>query len=147
MSKYQIREALIDDLLDIVRLEKQYAIDEYSSDLIASTFNYDYYHTYVILIDNKIVGYVSATIILDECNLIKIIIDTSYRKKGFGKLLLNYLLTVCKKNNVSKIFLEVRKDNDAAKMFYKDFGFIKESERPGYYDGIDAEIFWYYIND
>ena len=68
-------------------------------------------------------------------------------KKGFGKILLNHLIDECKKKNANKIFLEVRKDNEIAKMFYKNFGFRKESERIGYYDGVDAEIFWYYIND
>ena len=147
MIDYCIREAEISDIEAIVRLENQYGDEVYSSNLIESTFDYDYYHTYVILVDNKVIGYISATIILDECNLLKIIIDKEYRKNGFGRELLGFLVDRCKSLSVNRIFLEVRKDNDVAKMFYENFGFRKESERPGYYDGVDAEIFWYYIND
>lgn len=147
MTKYQICKASIEYLEDIFRLECQYGKEVFSKESISSMFNYDYYHTYVMLIDNKVIGYISATIIIDECNLLKIIIDDKYRKNGYGKILLKYLIEICKNNSVDKIYLEVRKDNLIAKNFYMSFGFKKESERPGYYDGIDAEIFWYYIND
>jgi ribosomal-protein-alanine N-acetyltransferase len=147
MTNISVRIATANDCDDIFSLEEQYGEDVYSKDSIISTFNYDYYYTYLILEDNKVIGYISATIILDECNLLKIIVDKNYRKKGYAKILLNCLIDECKKKNIDKIFLEVRKDNDVAKMFYKSCGFKKESERLGYYNGVDAEIFWYYIND
>lgn len=147
MINYQICEANIDNLNDICRLENQYGKEVYSRESITSMFEYDYYYTYVMLIDNKVIGYISATIIVDECNLLKVIVDKEYRKNGYGKLLLKYLIDICNKNGVDKIYLEVRTDNIIAKNFYKSFGFKKESVRPGYYNGVDAEIFWYYIND
>ena len=147
MNDYIIRLATKDDCLDIERLEKDYGVDVYSMSSILSTFDYDYYHNYVILIDNKVIGYISATIICDECNLIKIIIDKNYRKNGYGRVLLNSLIEKCKENKVNKIFLEVRSDNGVAKKFYQALGFRLESIRSGYYDGVDAEILWYYIND
>ena len=81
MTNCIIREATVDDLESIYQLEEQYGIDIYSKDSIISTFNYDYYYTYLMLIDNKVIGYISASIIFDECNLIKIIIDKNCRKK------------------------------------------------------------------
>ena len=147
MINCEIRSAVKDYCLDIVRLENQYGVDTYSLESIMSTFDYDYYHNYVILIDNKVIGYISATIIYDECNLIKIIVDNDYRNNGYGKLLLNYLIDTCREKKVDKIFLEVRSDTDVAKAFYKTLGFELENIRRGYYDGVDAEIFWYYIND
>jgi len=147
MTNYQICKASVEYLEDILNLENQYGKEVYSKNSIISMFNYDYYHTYIMLIDNKVIGYVSATIIVDECNLLKIIVDKNYQNNGYGKILLKYLVDICKSNAVDKIFLEVRKDNVIAKSFYQNFGFKKESERIGYYDGVDAEIFWYYIND
>ena len=90
---------------------------------------------------------VSATIIIDECNLLKIIVDNNYKKSGIGSQLLKCLISKCVECDTKKIYLEVRKDNLIAKSFYEKHGFQKESERIGYYDGVDAEIFWYYIND
>lgn len=147
MNKITIRLATKDDCIEIMRLENQYGIDVYSMESIMSTFDFDYYHNYVILKGNNVIGYISATIIFDECNLLKIIIDKNYRHKGYGKILLNHLIDYCRKNNVYKIFLEVRSDNNIAKSFYKSLGFQLESSRLGYYNGVDAEIFWYYIND
>ena len=147
MSNVEIRLATRDDCDAMVRLENQYGLDVYSKESINSTFDYDYYHNFVILLDNKVIGYISATIILDECNLIKIIIDSEYRKCGYGRKLLDRLIDKCKECGVTKIFLEVRSDNLVAKAFYKSMGFVTESIRLKYYDGIDAEILWYYIND
>ena len=148
MNNFKIREAKIDDVEDICKLEEQYTIDMYTIDSIKSTFQQDYFHTFVGIKDNKIIGYVSATFIFEECNLIKIIVDKNFRHQGYGELLVNFLIHQCKKNGVNKIFLEVRNDNIIAKSFYSKIGFEKESVRKRYYhDGVDAEIFWYYIND
>ena len=147
MSNVCIRIATKDDCDSILRLENQYGIDVYSESGILSMFDYDYYYVYVLELDNKVIGYISATIIIDECNLIKIIIDNNYRKYGYGKMLLDYLINKCKEKCIDKIYLEVREDNNIAKSFYQKNGFKKESVRTGYYDGVDAEIFWYYIND
>jgi len=147
MIDFYIRESSCEDVDEILALEQQYGIDVYSRESIISTFNYDYYYTFVIVNDNKVIGYISATIIFDECNLLKIIVDQQYRGKGYGKLLVQKLIDICKEKFVNKIYLEVRKDNEVAKSFYSKLGFMKETERSGYYDGVDAEIFGYYIND
>ena len=96
MSNVCIRIATKDDCDSILRLENQYGIDVYSEASILSMFNYDYYYVYVLELDNKVIGYISATIIIDECNLIKIIIDNDYRKCGYGKMLLDYLIDKCR---------------------------------------------------
>ena len=147
MSNVCIRIATKDDCDSILRLENQYGIDVYSESSILSMFNYDYYYVYVLELDNKVIGYISATIIIDECNLIKIIVDNDYRKCGYGKMLLEYLIDKCKEMSIGKIYLEVREDNGVAKSFYQKNRFKRESIRPEYYDGVDAEIFWYYVND
>ena len=100
----------------------------------------------MLKVDQDIVGYISASIIFDECNLIKIVVDSNHRSKGYGKLLVDYLIKYCLSHQVKKIYLEVRADNFVAQKLYNKMGFRKESVRKSYYDNsVDALIYWYYL--
>lgn len=147
MSSFCIREANKNDIETLLKLEESFGSEAYSRDMILDSFDNGYYYNYVIEVDNLIIGYISYTIIFDECNLLKIVIDDNYRMSGYGKKLFESMVLKCKEKEVDKIFLEVRTDNITAKKFYQKIGFVKESIRAGYYNGIDAEILWYYIND
>ncbi len=148
MSEVIIRCATIEDIGDICNLEKQYPVDMYSIDTIRATFDNDYYENLVITIDGMVVGYISITIIYEECNLVKIIIDEKHRKRGYATLLIKKIMSDALCNNASKVYLEVRSDNIPAKNLYEKIGFKKTNTREKYYaDGMNADIYWYFLND
>lgn len=141
MTNLKIRNATKEDIDDIVLLEKSFPSEIYSQTELLKMFSIDYYRFLVAEIDDKIVGYLCSTFILDECNLLKIIIDKDYKRKGIGRELILYLKEDCQIANIKTIFLEVSVDNASAICFYEKLGFKYLSFREKYYNGIDAKIY------
>lgn len=90
------------------------------------------------------VGYIKARIINNEMEIISILVDKKFKKKGIGKNLLKKLLNLAKKKKIQHIFLEVSVENKIAINLYKRFSFIKIGQRKNYYKkngrNIDANV-------
>lgn len=141
VDNYVIRKAKIDDVSIIEKIENDCQYDIYSPNLIRSAIE-DEYTVNFIIFDNDIpVGYISAQILFEECELFKIIVKKSYRRLGIAVILIDYLKEYLNKNNINKIFLEVRKDNLPAIKLYEKCNFKLINIRRGYYNGVDALIY------
>ena len=138
--------ATTDDVDVILDLEAQYEFEQYSRNNVLASLDDKNTITLLAFAGNICVGYLSALVVLDECNLLKIIVGSNYRKNGYAQALMQELIMILKEKSVSKIFLEVRKDNINAKNLYEKIGFIKNGERKNYYNNnVDAELYWYNI--
>ena len=94
-----------------------------------------------ILENTKIIGVCVFQFLFDYAELNFICIHPSYRKKGFGKKLINKFFLKCEKNSIRKILLEVSNKNYEALSFYSSCGFRTIGIREKYYkDGSDALI-------
>lgn len=69
----------------------------------------------------------------DDAELIRIAVDTTFRRQGIGEQLLSDLLQEVRKRDINDIFLEVRSSNEAAIGLYTKAGFINAGVRKGYY--------------
>ncbi len=88
---------------------------------------------YVLLFDNKIVGYIIFHIIYPEAHITNFAITKEHQNKGFGKYLLKFAINKIKEKKVKSIFLEVRVSNTRAQYIYKKFGFKPVGIRKNYY--------------
>ncbi|KAG7020365.1 N-alpha-acetyltransferase 50 [Cucurbita argyrosperma subsp. argyrosperma] len=59
-----------------------------------------------------------------------------YRELGIGSRLLNHVLDLCSKQNITEIYLHVQTNNDDAINFYKKFGFEITETIQNYYANI-----------
>ncbi|KAK9682612.1 hypothetical protein RND81_10G085400 [Saponaria officinalis] len=59
-----------------------------------------------------------------------------YRGLGIGTKLLNHVLDLCSKQNISELYLHVQTNNDDAINFYKKFGFEITDTIKNYYTNI-----------
>lgn len=84
-------------------------------------------------IDDEIVGFAGIKIILDEADLMNIVTKKSYRNKGIGKSLLNYIISNSKDLGLQSITLEVNENNSVAIHLYETLGFQKVGFRKNYY--------------
>ena len=92
-------------------------------------------------IEDRLVGYISFTISFDTADVELVLVDKDFRGRGIAKELLTKALKEIKDKNVSKVLLEVRKDNDLALSLYKGNGFSQINVRKKYYeDWTDALI-------
>lgn len=78
--------------------------------------------------ENVIVGYVIVFNNSDSLEIMKIGVNSNYRKGGFGTILINEM-----KKSRMQIFLEVRESNVVAREFYKKNGFKETGVRKNYY--------------
>ena len=94
-----------------------------------------------LLITNFVIGICVFQVVVDEAQISFFVVDQKYRKKGFGSLLMLYLIKQCEELSVNKLFLEVSNTNLTADKFYSRFDFFTVRIRRNYYkDGSDALI-------
>ena len=83
--------------------------------------------------DEKVIGYIGANVVLDECYIYNIVVTPEHRRRGVGTALITQVLNHCKRNSFSFATLEVRKNNAPARSLYSHLGFIEVGERRDYY--------------
>lgn len=130
-SLYKYYKAIEDDY------EKKWEKKEFYS-FISNQYNI------FVLSQPEPVGFIKARIMNDEMEIISLLIDKNFRKKGIGKNLISKILRIAKKNKIKHIFLEVSVENKIAINLYKKFNFNMIGERKKYYNqngrSIDAYI-------
>ena len=82
-------------------------------------------------------GFFLARQVLDEEELLLFAIDPGYRRYGLGGKLLDHFCTNAATSGVTRIFLEMRDGNPAARL-YESRGFRQVGKRHGYYRGRDG---------
>jgi ribosomal-protein-alanine N-acetyltransferase len=83
--------------------------------------------------DDKMLGYVVADKILDECHIERIAVHPLMRRRGIGEKLLGALIDGAKDHGGRKIYLEVRETNFPSRALYTKMGFVESYVRKGYY--------------
>ena len=142
---FQIREATVNDLAQIMILETECFInDAWSEEMMRDELVAAHTYYLVALEGDEVVGYAGLSQ-LDGSNQADIqTIATSPRKRGLGigKQLLFGLTEQANARGAKEIFLEVRADNPIAQKLYKEFGFRQIGVRKKYYqpDGVDAFV-------
>lgn len=89
--------------------------------------------------DDKIVGFIIATYLIDTCDILSLVVDPDYRRKKIGTNLIAYLIGEMDEN-LKLMTLEVATKNEAAISLYDKFGFEIVHKREKYYDNDDAYL-------
>ncbi|MCO4772189.1 MAG: ribosomal protein S18-alanine N-acetyltransferase [Deltaproteobacteria bacterium] len=87
-------------------------------------------------------GYVHIRVIVDEAELLNVAVDPSARRRGVARRLLGHAQTHAREAGAERMFLEVRRDNEAALALYRRAGWEQVGIRKRYYseDGADAVV-------
>ena len=93
--------------------------------------------TFLYVINDQLVGFIHIQNLIDEIDIINIIINENFRRKGYASKLLDYVISI---SNNKKLILEVSSLNIPAINLYKKYGFEQINVRKGYYSGSDALI-------
>jgi ribosomal-protein-alanine N-acetyltransferase len=78
-------------------------------------------------------GYLLATMIDGEAEILSIGVTPDRQRQGVGKRLLQYFFEHGASQNMTRVVLEVTEDNVSALGLYRDFGFVEFGRRKGYY--------------
>lgn len=98
------------------------------------TSNKPYNYIYGYYENDKLLGFIHIILSIDEADIVNIVVDNYYRKKGVGKKLIEYII---KKHHLKAINVEVRQSNEAVN-FYLKMGFKILRMIPNYYRDEDA---------
>lgn len=132
--RYLIREMTIDDIPDVMKGEEDAFGETLGYDMLYSELTLNPFAFYFILeIDKKVKGYLSSWINEDGAEIINFYVDKEYQGMGFGTMLLEFFIEICKASNVPSISLEVREHNLKAQALYQKFGFEFSHKREKYY--------------
>ena len=92
-----------------------------------------------LLQENLLIGICVFHVVLDEAQINMFVVNHKFRKKGYGSLLMDYVIKKCEKFKINKLFLEVSHINSTAERFYNRFDFSTVGIRRNYYkDGSNA---------
>jgi len=88
--------------------------------------------------DHAAAGFALTRGLFDEEELLLFAITPDYRRRGLGTALLAHVIANAKARGVNRMFLEMRRNNPAGKL-YAAFGFQTVGVRPGYYRTASGE--------
>ena len=140
-----IRDFLLSDLDDVVRIEYEAFDDPYPVGILLQLYNAGAGFL-VAQVAQTIVGYVIFWIKEGQGHIIVIAVDSNYQDMKVGSLILEKTCFIFKRNNINTVFLEVRKSNIRAINFYKRNGFVKINEEDDYYNDGESAIIMQYSN-
>lgn len=81
-----------------------------------------------------VIGYTVLWCIGSQGELANIAVREDLRGRGFGTILLDDALAEATRRGVSRLYLEVRESNEAARALYAGRGFEEAGRRRGYYE-------------
>lgn len=87
---------------------------------------------------DKLVGFVHVLKTFECLEIINIVVDLEYRRKGIAVSLINYVIDFY--DDLEYILLEVNENNESAINLYKKLGFNVINIRKKYYGNDDALI-------
>ena len=89
--------------------------------------------------DGEAVGFAMGRTIVAEAELLLLAVAPSAQRSGIGRAVIDMLIDQLRAEGVSKLHLEVRKNN-SARTFYEDLGFAAVGLRKNYYRGATGAL-------
>ena len=130
------------DIDEIAKMECRCFFDPWTKDMLLDVLKYPLYSSFLVEDEGKICGYACLIgIPFAEATVANIAVDTPFRGKGIGQMLMDAMHARAKEINAEECFLEVRVSNIAAIALYKKYGYETYGVRAKYYpDGEDAYV-------
>lgn len=116
-------------LLVNINFEKLYNLE--------SLLNSEYDKIFGYFEDNVLRAFIHVRVLYETVEIINIVVDPLYRRKGIATLLLKYIMNI---KVIKEILLEVNINNEVAIKTYEKNGFKVISERKNYYGSDTALI-------
>jgi ribosomal-protein-alanine N-acetyltransferase len=83
--------------------------------------------------DGRVTGFIIGRQMADEAEVLNVAVAPLVRRKGQGGALLKAALDEFRAHGASRVYLEVRESNLAARAFYTKHGFSQAGKRLNYY--------------
>jgi ribosomal-protein-alanine acetyltransferase len=133
-AAFAIRKMLEPDVPAVHKiLELAPEAAHWSEDSIRSSINTSRTLAFVSEQDGSIAGCILSVNVSEEAEILNLAVQVRYRRKGIATELVQHVLEEWQRQDVKRIFLEVRESNLGAINFYHRLGFQKMGWRKKYY--------------
>lgn len=138
-----VKRANLSDLDEIEKIESNLEHRILSFTTLTATLNQNNYYYIIAKINNTVVGYIAAQLLVDHFDLISIAVSKDFRRQNIATYLLDKLFDLCTDLKISDIFLEVRHNNSSAINLYEKAGFKRINVRKNYYTDTSEDAYIY----
>ena len=130
-----IRPAIASDLYAIIQLDVTFNPHPWSENLVADALQTR--KNWVIesldAASVNLLGWLTASVVLDQSELELIVIDSSVRRQGLARQLIMVWSQTVAQQGIRELLLEVRESNLGAIALYESLGFELVGRRKNYY--------------
>ncbi|MGE5892705.1 MAG: ribosomal protein S18-alanine N-acetyltransferase [bacterium] len=133
MLPITIREMREDDIADVLSIEIENSPSPWTRVAFYEELCKPHSLVRVAVCRGKIVGYICASLVIDEGHILNLSVHSIFRRMGIAKRLVHDVLSSLREKGCTKIFLEVRASNRIAIEVYSKFHFIVTGRRRDYY--------------
>lgn len=123
----------------VAQMEADVFPDPWSYHEVRSTVRQKHTFCAAAMEGDTLLGYFLCYYVLDECEIARIAVAESERRRGIGQMLFDYMQQICREKELTRMLLDVRKSNRTAIAFYEKNGFGMDGERKLYYGGKNPE--------
>lgn len=134
MENLTLKKMSKDEVLGVytvgsLSLREGWSLDSIKKELENSLARY-----VVLLKDNEVVAFSGAWLIACEGQITNVAVHPNCRGLGFGKKIMEGLISLLKEEGCLDVTLEVRESNSVARNLYSSLGFKAEGVRKNFYE-------------
>ena len=119
------------DLDEVQRIEQQAFSHPWKRTLYQDAL--ERYQCWVMQRAGQHIGHAVVQYIVDEAHLLNIVIAVEQQGSGYGRQLLEFVLTQAEQQKSKECYLELRQSNQGAYALYEQLGFNEIGRRNNYY--------------
>ena len=130
------------DIENVIAIERASFRFPWSTRFFLDELKVDCARSILAEVEGRIVGYVLFWFLPEEVDIHNIAVHPDFRRQGIGRLLLEQVVDLARRQERLRVTLDVRFSNAPAQNLYRSFGFVIRGLRKGYYsdNGEDALV-------
>lgn len=133
MNNFSLCVCTADMLTHVADIEKAIFSDPWTEDSLRGMTDSEYYTIICAMDADSICGYIIASSVAGESEILRIAVSPEHRRRGIGAALLDRFIKERALAGDSEFFLEVRASNEPAISLYASHGFEICGTRKNYY--------------
>lgn len=94
------------------------------------------YECWLLVLAGRTVGHGVLSIAAGESHLLNVCVNPDYQGRGYGRIMVSWLLDRARTGGAERVYLEVRPSNEVAYALYENLGFNEIGRRRDYYPSI-----------
>lgn len=122
----------LDDLPRVMKNERRSYTHPWTEGIFRDCLNSGY-ECWLISCVNKVIGHGILSVAAGESHMLNVCIHPDCQGHGFGKIMVEHLLTRARIKKAKRVYLEVRPSNLVAYKLYENMGFNEIGVREDYY--------------